>query len=439
MADFSPDFNLRDIIKDLPAARFLWYNLVSEENEERYLTILGELLQLFITPHEYPIYPYKEASYLKKYEHLFATEVWTRPLKTYTTFMDCLVAILQLENPAVQLCTLQNVEIDVNTLNDTDPGRSFTTVIVNWFFNSPARLFLLPFAYVDSRFPRDQVPGHSVLLALQKGPANVLKYVYFNAHGYMERSVMEYEFVTKLHDKLENMFPGMRVVQMVTNCPELQLYEQGGNCVQHSALFFSLLTLNPDYFDDIDTLLSQLEAHVTLNITLFSLSIFLRTMPYVTLQKYYYHFSLHKGEDFTLKKQKEWLTDSVTMATSVSSAFGGVNCPNLPGDHCSLSFCSECKGKCRFRSGIEDVEVQRSQPQPVALEEAKQASSGDEEEEFNILYDCKVLNPKEMAAKMFRLYFELKDMTVGIEPLKLSFMAEQMEDMLNFPTPRNSY
>ena len=438
MADFSPDFNLKDIIKDLPAARFLWYNLVSEENEERYLTILGELLQLFITPHEYSYYPYREASYLKKYEKLTANYE-SISSREKDLFYNLLAIILELESPYVDLYHSNRFTILFESMKVSEGEQFFNDAVLTWYFNSLKPVFILPFNIYKTN---DDEP-HRVMLALKKLPVlqgnwvprPLIKMIYFNPHGFqINYSLKENVFINKLKLKIQGAFsarlPTLQVVQLNIDCSETQTSEQGSNCVQHTALLFSLLLMNPSAFDNIDSILHQISRHATLNITLFSLSMFLRTMPHVTLKRYYYFFLAGNS-------QKSSLIENIELNTAMSSFFQGVNCPEFYGPFCDRSFCSECNNVCRFKSGIEEVQV----PQPASFEEAKQGSSGDEEssisgeEEIYNLYECKVLDPKQIAAKMFRLYFELKDMTVGIEPRKLSFMLEQMEAQLNFPTP----
>lgn len=437
MADFSPEFNLRNVINDLPAARFLWYNLVSKENEERYLTILGELLQLFITPLEYSYYPYREASYLKKYEAMWALEDVSSGSRKKVLFYKLLAIILELESPYVDLFHSYKFSIHFQSMKVREGEQIFNNAVLTWYFNSLKPVFILPFSIYTTHDD-----GHQVMLALKKLPVlqgnwvsrPLIKMIYFNPHGFESNfSLKENVFINKLKLKIQRAFsarlPTLQVVQLNIDCPQTQFFEQGGNCVQHTALLFSLLMMNPSAFDNIDSILHQISRHATLNITLFSLSMFLRTIPHVNLKRYYYFFLAEKS-------QKSSLIENIELNTAMSSSFQGVNCPELYGPDCDRSFCSECNNVCRFKSGIEEVQVQP----PASFEEAKQGSSGDEEfsssgEEIYNLYDCKVLDPKEIAAKMFRLYFELKDMTVGIEPQKLSFMLEQMEAQLNFPTP----
>ena len=60
------DFDLTPIIDELPAARFFWYDRVSDAQKPRFFQLLAALYQLFITPHFIPVPPYTDCSYLKK-------------------------------------------------------------------------------------------------------------------------------------------------------------------------------------------------------------------------------------------------------------------------------------------------------------------------------------------------------------------------------------
>ena len=67
---------LLHITNQLPAAELFWVNRVrgNTPKQLKYFSILGQLYELFLTPHTLAIPPYKSCSYLKLYE-LYSTNL----------------------------------------------------------------------------------------------------------------------------------------------------------------------------------------------------------------------------------------------------------------------------------------------------------------------------------------------------------------------------
>ena len=406
-------FNLIDVIDALPAAEFFWYNSVPQDQKPEYCRLLGQLLQLFITPHVYPFFPYREASYLKKYERMY-TLLGTDELNTTLT------RLLYLESTNIDY-EMEQIVLETPSGADVlqEATATFEDVIQGWYFGvDPKPLYLLNFSIVfdDGEF-------HSVVLAIKKYPVFVgsqrpmIKFMYFDPQGYMAEDV---SFARTLKQKLVTaLAPGdVLVMQFLLECPQLQLPEHGNNCVQHSAMVLTMLMRNPDLFDDARTLLLDLERHSTLNVVLFSLSIFLRTMPIIHLKRYYFSMlirdvmSRHAEDQVPVEPDVGVgeLVDSIAMSREVSTIFHVPNCPALLEERaCDTTVCSWCGGRCNYQ----------------ALVRMTQAG-------------CNVLTPKEIARAMFDLYFQIKDMVGDVDPRQRSFMREQMDRELNFEVPASN-
>ena len=406
------EFNLIDVIDDLPAAEFFWYNSVPPEKKPEYCRLLGQLLQLFITPHVYTFFPYAEPSYLKKYEMMY-TLLGTDELNTTLT------RLLYLESTNIDY---EMKQIVLKTPSGADvlqeATATFEDVIQEWYFGvDPKPLYLLNFAIVF-----EGGEAHSVVLAIKRYPVfiatrPIIKFMFFDPSGYVAEDV---NFARTLKQKLVTaLAPGdVQVVQVLLECPQLQKPAHGGNCVQHSAMVLTMLMKNPDLFDDTRTLLFDLERHSTLNVLLFSLSIFLRTMPVIHLKRYYFSMlvldvmSRHAEDQVPVEPdvRKGELVDSLDMSREVSTIFHTPNCPALLKERdCDTTACSWCGGRCYYQT-------------LVRLTQA----------------GCYVLTPKEIARSMFELYFQIRDMVGDVDPRQRSFMRQQMDRELNFEVPASN-
>jgi hypothetical protein len=404
----NPDFNLIDVIDELPAAEFFWYNSVPPEKKPEYCRLLGQLLQLFITPHVVLDPPTREASYLKKYEYVFSN------FKNQS-LRDMFIHLFYLENSHTNY-EPEDITIQVPDGLDTPQYSTITfqQAIQNWYFNDKSK----PLYLVNLRLSHPSVSSqHAVLLAIKKyrqvrDARPVVKFMYLDPHGYLEH---DYNFARTLKQKLVHALAPrtVQVVQFLLECPELQMDSHGGNCVQHSFMVFTMLMNNPYMFDDAENLLRQLQKHSTLNVLLFSLSIFLRTMPLVHLIRY--HFAMFvknilsktaEGRAPVSETDKsEYLMESNMISQEVSTIFHMPNCPNLFGNvsECDTNVCARCGGQCQYRALVEQTGQ-----------------------------TCYVLRPKEIAETMFVLYFQIKDMAIGIDPEQRSFLLQDMKDELNF-------
>ena len=87
-------FDFSDVIDDLPAASFLWYNQVKHDpiRKREYLQCLSKLVFLFLAPHYVNVDSFDEQpSFLKKYEAL------SRNSRRVRGFLKSVVELLSLQ------------------------------------------------------------------------------------------------------------------------------------------------------------------------------------------------------------------------------------------------------------------------------------------------------------------------------------------------------
>ena len=371
-------FDFSNVIDDLPAAQFFWYDKVKNSPEKRtqYLSCLSKLISLFVAPHYFDIFPYKECSYLKKYEIFFSVP------SRIDQLIEHLIRILSLHNPTIEVFVpiwgdklKPSVLLETKTALDIG-GKSLSSIIEPWFLYRPLKPMLIMYLSTNNF---DLTSGHANLLALKKCGDHV-KLLFIDPAGINET---DNTFLIQLKKKIQKICNNTPIEQVITTCPELQTFEQGGNCVQWFAMMFALISLNPSTFDHLPGLIAQLERHPTLNILLFSLSIFLRTMPVFGLKSYYYSlfsYALHFRRDYSEVNQECSLSD-IDLRQFLFTQFSSTDCTHYSSDNCPES-CANCYSKCVSN----DLLQESVQP-------------------------CHVLTPKEMALKMFQAYSCIRDVT----------------------------
>ena len=237
---------------------------------------------------------------------------------------------------------------------------------------------------------------HATFVVLRKTKLGSVQFMYVDSHGYSNQDT-NYEIQTRLKSNLlnylQNMFgPDVACENVLEECPMLQTATQGGNCVQWSIMMMALFVSQPDMFDKLQSTIYKLSLYPLVNIHLFSLSVFLRTLPRVGLLKYLrvtIVSSLWNEQVFRICEKE----DSETRA-AVTQQFGVPNC--YKSKECKAP-CFQTKRSCMFRT----------------------ASDGNT-----------FLSPKEIAGKMLHLYAEIWDMT-GHDPDSMS--DDQILEQLNFP------
>lgn len=390
------DFNLSPLIDDLPAARFFWYDKVSEENKPRFLQLLATLYQLFITPHFIPIPPYQDCSYLKKME-----QVYSRPSFSFNLTTHVINILKQADNPELEaiddkflgwLDITGFAELDLASqtrVQDNEKSR-----VWKWFQNKKRNLLLIRIIFTDRII--STANSHSSFLVLRKTKLGSVQYMYVDSHGYSIQDT-SYAVQTRLKTDLQKYLvsllgPDVLLEHVLDECPILQDYGQGGNCVQWSNLLIALFVSQPDLFDKFSGTLYKLSLYPIINVHLFSLSMFLRTLPQVGLQKYLRETiipSLWSPEILNL-----CLVDDMNMRRVVGQHFGVPDCYSLR-RNCTAP-CVQSGRRCMYRT----------------------SSDGNT-----------FLTPKEIAFKMLHIYAEIWNMT-GHDPHSMS--EEQIHEQLTF-------
>lgn len=406
-------FDLSALLDELPAAQFLWYNQVkSFKQREQYVCLLSKLIALFTAPHHFSMYPFKEASFFKLYQAHFNKIVNMDELLRH--LLDMLMIGSSQENVEFYHSSQtfqrdqQNMPMVLNDWTAQDMGTiTLNSVVESWLQRSDKPVFIT-LLRVDNR---SRTAGHSTLLVLKKSDTAV-KYIYVNPWGFQDSTnftakqnlKLQY-FLLMLHGRLDTLVGRRRLVKMVPTCPELQEREQGGNCGQWTCMLALTLAMNPKLFDSFSDFLKQVGRHPSLNILLFSLSVFLRTMPKVGFEKYYYSMFLYaraqRQRHFDVNA--EYLLEHHIFNNKLYKYFGQVNCDNYGSHNCEAP-CQRCDDKCVIDE--------------VVTYDAGAAGA------------CHVLSPKAIAKKLFKTYFRLKKLT-GMMGDSKSFMFKQMKAVLD--------
>lgn len=389
------DLDLPAILDELPAAQFLWYNNVPLRKKTEFKKILVRLMKLFVTPHVTNVYPYLSCSYLKKYETLHSNE---------KSSISNIISLLSLENDVIEGHLLDQIILlksasGTNTLYNDD----LKTHVTSWYNNVTSKPILclhLNVVHLAVGF------GHSTFIVLKKCEG-VIKFFYFNPHGYNELDTEK----STIFRNVSSYLP-VPVREIVAICPRFQVTKQGNNCKQWALLLFVLLMSNPNWFDNPSELLNNLAKHATLNIMVFSLAMFLRLMHLYGLKRYYYIFLI-----VMLKVPKipnflqECNIEDKIYRDFWAQTIGVPNCNDLKVEVCPLK-CASCNNRCSYK-----VSVQTTEGEP-----------------------CKLLNPKEIAYKMFDLYFELQKLSGHTDTLSFNkSMRGQPEAQLELPSSVEDY
>jgi hypothetical protein len=409
-------FDLSALLDELPAAQFLWYNKVeSSKQRDQYVCLLSKLIALFTAPHHFPIYPFKEASFFKLYQAHFNKIV--NMDKLLPLLLDILAgnSARSGEQNVEFYYSSQDFQRDQQhmpmVLNDRtaeDLGTiTLDSVLRPWLETSDKPVFIT-LLRIENRL---RTGGHSTLLVLKKSDTAV-KYIYVNPWGFKDNTNFGVEhdpkllyFSLMLHNRLYNLVGRKRLIKVVPTCPELQEKEQGGNCNQWTCMLVVALTMNPELFDSFSDFLKQLGRHPSLNILLFSLSVFLRTMPKIGLEKYYYSMFLYARaqRERHFDVNAEYLFEHNVFNNKLYNYFGQVNCDNYSPHNCEAP-CQRCAGVCAIDE--------------LVSHDASAAGA------------CHVLSSKAIAKKLFKTYFKLKKLTNMMGDSK-SFMLKQMKAVLD--------
>jgi hypothetical protein len=404
----------------LAALVFFWFDQVQEQDKNRYFNLLGQLYELFITPQTIPVPPYRDCSFLKKMERVFsvskteelnnkAEEVTDENFVSYLMnvedrqfmkydMLNHIVNIFELENPTL-VVVQRKLEFTVNNTLKRDMFNFFTTTLTTWFDSNDKTtiVFHVSVSYAVGL-------NHATFLALKKKEAQV-DLIYIDPHGYAvggpPKNTHRKQEQTRLfvQNYITSTF-GVQVndVLSTTSCPTLQTGNQGNNCVQWVLFVFALFLLNDSNSEDTLFFLENMRDMVNFNIHLFSLILFLRTMPHVGLEEYFFYRDMFFYADY------DSLIETCVEEENKNRAYEvNVDCYNQENGECPKP-CVQCRAKCHFGASVK----------PLGK------------------FDCVPLSGKMIAKKMFHIYLQIRNMTRQDS----TFTEADIEKQLNFKEPR---
>jgi hypothetical protein len=390
-------FSMRDVIENLPAAQFFWHKKVPKRNQDKYWHLLGELITLFVSEQELSLYPHVECSYLFKYVCVMALQD--------TKFIETMLDILALNKDMVDLKLPTSLELTLHRdAAFVDLGtQTLESYLAPWLSDPVSKpILLLPFTTENP----DVASSHAVLLALIKAEENKLYYIYLDPHGTTEENeLFRNNLLNRIYYELfSELGRPYMLTELLETCPELQSPVQGGNCVQWVAMVICFLCMNPAYFHNPRPLVDKLGEHPELNILLFSLFFFIKTMPVFKLKQYYYSmFGLKPGE------RENYLRESREFNTFLHDELMEPNC-KLFDSFLLNQWAAGCPAPC-VACGFQCYES--------ALVRKYEQFGG-----------CSVLQPDEIAERMFAIYVDIQKLAgVRIPVNEQKEMKQQIVDL----------
>lgn len=389
------DFDLTPFIDELPAAQFFWYDRITEAQKPRFLKLLGTLYQLFITPHFIPLPTSLDCSYLKKVERMAG-------FNTLLYIGHVFDLLKRAKNPELDVSDEVNVVwssatnvVEYNFFTKEEEFR-----ILEWYRSRKFKTLLIYASVITLTLEEIRAQGfissHATFLVLRKTKSGSVQYMYVDPHGFSMQDTsfeVQQRFKDDLLVYLHNVFgPGVVCENVLDECPLLQGAEQGGNCAQWTLMMVALFISQPNLFDQLKSTLYKLSLYPTLNVHLFTLSVFLRTLPQVGLLNYLKETIVPSRWNEQVHHYCE--QENLETLQAVSAEFGVPSCYLFR--NCREP-CFQQRRSCMFRT----------------------ASDG-----------RTFLSPKEIADKMLHLYAEIWDMT-GHDPDSMT--DEQIHEQLNFP------
>lgn len=268
---------VQQMMDTLPAAQFFWYHLVPASKKREYITSLGKLVLLFTQPHYYnspftlePMYPYKEGSFLKKFEEFISIP------DMLEWFTEQLYSVLAFNRDSVFTPTsFFTLSSERSTFSYGDK-MNFREAVEQWYLHNPAKTLFVTLLNIVA-----PSMGHAVLFVAKRSHEGMTYYC-LDSHGYRtdDERLQLYDVV--IPDTLKLALPPSKTVKkLMIRCPVLQNFGQGGNCGQWFAMMLSFIVLDPTLFEEtkLNQFLRVIEPYANLNILLFTLSMFLRAVP----------------------------------------------------------------------------------------------------------------------------------------------------------------
>lgn len=361
---------------NLLALDFFWIQQVESRNLFTYFERLAELYELFITP-QLTKNNLWDTSFLKKCEFFISTPENSEAL------LKNILELLSLNNPTIH-AELSRFVIDLSQNGDSQLFKSLHKKFTQFLRNPTLTSFVLP---VVTEY--ETLEAHVALMGIGKcfTDPSILYFLYLDPHGFSDELQTENALGQK---QIKNTFKqyfktthNITLVEILPTCPALQVYEQGGNCASWYLLHFVLFMSHPNFLNNVQEIIHILTKQQTLNVHLFVLSIFLRTMPKVHLKAYCGIQNIYSREYI-----EEIVAEDKEMRVHVTKTLGIPNCYNWENEPCPVG-CVKCSQSCNFRASV----YQPSNPDA----------------------QCKQLSTKNIAKKMFYVYLSIRKMT-GQDP-----------------------
>lgn len=383
-------FNLERYKDKLPASVFLWSDRVPEGSKAKYFQHVGELYQLFITPLNYRR---KQFSFLKLYEKRFANRAENRRLKNE------IVRLLKHHNSTLFIglakLYIQRGQPVVSQVHLFDQ--------LEMWLQSDSHVAVIQ---LNLTVTLGKTIGHDNTLVLHRKQVknkkfHVFDYMVIDPQGFegTEES-QSYEIVQNvIREWLKGSLQarGYFAKQILLFCPALQLNYQGNNCTQWFLLLLAFFVSHPDAFEKADEMIAKLGENPTLNIHLFGLCLFMRTLPTFDIISYLDVLELPRTEEEQFAIFKE---DAMTRKWVSRELFKMQNCyyftdkaATCPSDCVPCFENEEDTGTCNFPASVH------------YLHAAQQAEATETKTQ------CRSLTPQEIFNKMQALFQTIYDLS----------------------------
>lgn len=391
----------------LPSAELFWADSVRDDaqKQSQCFAILGQLYELFLTPHMSVLTPNNySCSYLKLFEsHFDSNENIKLYFRLFFQFCELNLSNVFIYTEPVYLSYNSRTR---NMMHD------FHLAIRDCFYSKKDAM-VIPIIIIKEL----DVSVHVTFLALKKTNEQprrfdlsypntrkkTLQFVYIDPHGLnmSDTFYSEKRFVNSLLLlQLNSIFPGYYIRETNFDCPQLQ--DQENNCAQW--FFYNLYTFlkNSDAVTHMNTIRNLRKPAV--NLHLFEMAFFFKFLPSVNIQSYHNHyFSLVQSDlQHFLLKMKHICVDDLTVRKQYLNDLGVENCA---AESSCPQPCARCGSTCNFQSAVKLLEDN----------------------------ECKPLSPKMIAKKMLYLYAELRKIA-GQDPSVVTPKA--IEQQLNYEEPK---
>ena len=215
-----------------------------------------------------------------------------------------------------------------------------------WRARDPAPVFAFPM------YTTRDTGDHALFVALKKNyETKEIQLLYIDSGG--SESVFK-DMISFSREVEWLFFKLVTVVPVDVFCPVLQTVEQGGNCVQWQMMFLTLLTINPELFDDFNGLITRLSIEPLHNLLMFQMYMFF----YIQSIKPDFYNAL-----MSVERHKKMTEETWWEFDAASGYIRGKLFPIFPVQDCDASHkeekcnrastCLYCDGACVNRNVVE--------------------------------------------------------------------------------------